>query len=145
MIFEANWTLDGDQLHFTDVRPPRRRTYRHVRRGSGVAPWTRVGDAPSDTTTVEDTSPADDDGDAVGETTSASVVETAAPTSVSESAEFPEGVYQRESTSDELIAHGAGSDFGLWFAGVVTMTFDQGTQRLDDAVGAGVALRYVHG
>ena len=55
--------------------------------------------------------------DAAPLTTSPSVEDTAVPASVGESAEFPDGVYRREVTADELLAHGATPDAVFVLAG----------------------------
>ena len=88
VLFEANWTLDGDQLQFSDVTSETD-TQEFVDAVWGGKPWTRIGDAPS----VATTSP--------------SVEDTAVPASVGEVEEFPDGVYRMEVTSDEMLALGA--------------------------------------
>ena len=64
VIVEANWTLDGDQLRFTDVQTDGG--------GPGLAdlftwfwggPRTRIGDPPATTNPTDDTSKADGDQD----------------------------------------------------------------------------------
>ena len=73
VIFEASWTLDGDHLQFTDVEThePEER-FNVFFEWFWAGPWTRIGDAPSDTTAIEDTSLVDDDGGTASETTSPS-------------------------------------------------------------------------
>jgi len=137
-MFEANWTLDGDQLLFTNV----------VADGGSpevtddpfwewywAGPLTRIGDAPADTTATGDASPANDGGDAAADTTSPSVEETAVESSVAASQEFPDGVYQMEMTSDELLAHGATPEQAFGLEGTFTSTFDNGTFSGEDPSG----------
>ena len=86
MFLDATWTVDGDQLQFSDIHSDP-----NTVRDFGV-PRTRIA-VGEDPTAEEDMS--------------TEVTNTALPASVSQSAEFPEGVYRMETTPDEMVAHGA--------------------------------------